>query len=144
MKLVSTFLIKARPVGSLPRVELACLCACRRLLGEGKAPGSCTFIVMHNLQNLASVGTFFEFPPYFLDEEEIVVRRSSRRCNVWMGNVCCSLGAWLCSALCVVHWNVRFGCWESMLIFESVWTLRGDWIMKNNSDDGACFHPDTQ
>ena len=28
---------------------------------------SCTFIVMHDLQNLASVGSFFEFPPYFLD-----------------------------------------------------------------------------
>ena len=38
---------------------------------------------MHNLQKLASVGTLFEFPPYFLDVMgEIVVRRSSRRCNV--------------------------------------------------------------
>lgn len=73
-RLSSTFLSNARPVGSLSRVASVCLCACRRLLGEGKSRKTtlyfCTFMIMHSLENLASVGSFSYFLPYFLDGTE--------------------------------------------------------------------------
>lgn len=66
-------------------------------------------------------------------------RGSFCRRNVRMRNACCGLGAWCCSAVCRMHWNVRFECWDTMLIFESVRTtvrrIFGHWGW---SDDRAC------
>lgn len=73
-ELSSTFQSNARPLGSLPRVVLACCAHVAGFLGKGKIEHSTrTFIVMHHLQDLASVGTFSCFLLYFLGWKEILL-----------------------------------------------------------------------
>lgn len=116
------------------------VCAsCRRLLGERKESKDRTVLSAHSWSctacriwlplGISQLSTLFpRREGIWTVQDRTKSFFLSCWCNIWMRNACCSLGvgAWLCSALCGVHWNVRFECWDTMLFFESVWTF--EWI----------------